>query len=520
MKKYIFRNTAIEFLFNGDYNFSGYGDVFFDDVYDEYYFCYFIDYSNCKSDILSCIKNARYNLEYIAKKIVDKKIYVLTLYNYFSSSLVLSDNEIEREISNFNNYIYDYKKNVYVIDIKQFFIKNGFVFDKRFYYNYNAIISPKLKNEFLNWFNEQYRLLNVTRKKCLVVDFDNTIWNGILGEDGIDGIKFNGEYPGNVFGEVQKLIKEVKDSGIILCGVTKNNQEDIDELFIKRKDLYLTKDDFTIIKGGWDNKVNSIVEIVKQLNIGMDSLVFVDDNVFEIELVSKSLNEVSTVLLPDEKYMIPSLLNDKFREYFSIYELSKEDMEKNELYKKMQEANDLKLSSLDYDSYLKELDMKIEINYMNDLNIDRIVQLINKSNQFNLTTKRYTKEELLNSLTSNDYVYCVSVMDRFGDLGICGVCIVKNNNNKYYIDEFLLSCRILGRTIENEFLKVILNDLFSKNIKEIYSEYIKTVKNSQVVDFYDKFGFDKYEDSDENKKYFIKIEEYELSENMEVIFNG
>lgn len=520
MKKYIFRNTAMEYLFNEDYVYSGYGDVSIDNSYDEYYFCYFIDYSNSKSEILNCIDKAKYNFDFITKNIKDKKIYVLTLFNYFYSPFILSDNEIEMKISNFNNYIYGFKKNVYVIDIKQFFIKYSPVFEDRFYYNYNAIISPKLKIEFSNWFNEQYKLINDTRKKCLIIDFDNTIWNGVLGEDGIDGIGFTGSYPNNIYGEVQKIIKQLKDNGIIICAVTKNNQEDIDELFDKRKDLILSKEDFSIIKSGWDNKVNSIMNIVKQLNIGIDSVVFIDDNNFEIELVNKSLNDVVAILLPEDKYKIPNVLIEKFKEYFSIYKLSNEDLEKSKLYKNMKETEELKLSVPDYNTYLKELDMKLEINYMNELNVDRIVQLINKSNQFNLTTKRYTKEELLNSITDNDFVYCINVEDKFGNLGICGVCIIKNYNKQYLINEFLLSCRVLGRTIENEFLKVVLNDLYSKNIKQIFSEYIKTNKNSQVADFYDKFGFSRYEENDNNKKYKLDINKYDLNKNMEVVFNG
>lgn len=520
MKKYIFRNTAIEYLFNEDYKFSGYSDVSTEDIYDEYYFCYFIDYSNSKSEILNCIKKTKYNFDFITKIITNKRIYVLTLYNYFYNSFILSDNEIEKEIRKFNEYIYNFKSNVYVIDIKNFFIKYSSVFDERFYYNYNAIISPKLKIEFTNWFNKQYKLINNTRKKCLIIDFDNTIWNGILGEDGINGIRFNGSYPNNIYGEVQKVIKQLKDNGIIICAVTKNNKEDIDELFDKRKDLYLTKKDFTIIKSGWDNKVNSIMEISKQLNIGMEYVVYIDDNNFEIELVKKSLENIVTILLPEEKYKIPHILVENFKEYFSTYELTNEDFKKNKMYMNMQKAEKLKFSISDYNTYLKELKMKLEINYMNDLNIDRIVQLINKSNQFNLTTKRYTKEEIVNNIKDNEYIYCVKVSDKFGDLGICGVCIIKNKNNNYYIDEFLLSCRVLGRTIENEFLKVVLNDLYSKNIRQISSEYIKTNKNSQVADFYDKFGFNKYEETDNNKKYILIINKYEINKNMEVIFNG
>lgn len=520
MKKYIFRNTALEYLFSKEYSFSGYSDVSIDNTYDEYYFCYFIDYSNSKSEIINCIKKTKYNFDFIIKNIKDKKIYVLTLYNYFSSQFILSDNEIEKEISEFNNYIYNYKKNVYVIDIKGFFLECSPVFDDRFYYNYNAVISPKLKLEFSNWFNEQYKFINETRKKCLIIDFDNTIWNGVLGEDGIDGIGISGLYPNNIFGEVQKIIKQLKDNGIILCAATKNNQDDIDELFNKRKDFYLTKDDFTIIKSGWDNKVNSITEIVKQLNIGMDSIVFVDDSNFEIELVKKSLKDVVVILLPKEKYKIPKTLVKKFKKYFSIYKLSDEDLDKSRMYKSMQEAEKLKLSVFDYDEYLKELNMKLEINYMNDLNIDRIVQLINKSNQFNLTTKRYTKEELLESIANNSCVYCIKIKDKFGDLGTCGVCVIKNNSTNYYIDEFLLSCRALGRTIENEFLKVVLNDLYSKNIKQINGEYIKTNKNDQVAEFFDKFGFKKLEEKNGIKKYNIDISLYELNKRMEVIFNG
>lgn len=520
MKKYVFRNTAIEYLFDDSFLFSGYSDVSIEDGYDEYYFCYFLDYTNSREEILKCIEKAKYNLDYICSKIKDKKIYVFTLYNYFNRSVVISNNDIENAISEFNNYIYSLGNNVYVIDIKEFYMMYNSVFDLRFYFNYNSIISPKLKKEFFDWFSLKYNLINATRKKCLVVDFDNTIWNGILGEDGVDGIGFNGFYPNNVYGEVQKLIKEIKNSGTILCAATKNNITDIEELFKKRSDLYLKKEDFTIIKAGWDNKANSISEIVKQLNIGLDSVVFIDDNKFEIELVNSTLSDVTTILLPNEKYLIPSFINKELLKYFSLYNLSSDDLKKSEMYKNLQLAEELKLSVSDYNDYLKELNMQLEINYMNESNIDRIVQLINKSNQFNLTTKRYSKEELLLSLKKDDLVYCINVKDKFGDLGICGVCCIKELNNNYMIDEFLLSCRVLGRTIENEFLKVIINDLYEKGIKQLHGEYVKTLKNSQVENFYDKFGFENYEVNEENKKYKIDVKEYKLNNVMEVVFNG
>ena len=252
----------------------------------------------------------------------------------------------------------------------------------------------------------------------------------------------------------------------------------------------------------------------------MDSIVFIDDNVFEIELVNKNINEIETILLPEEKYKIPQFLNEKLFEYFSSYNISKEDINKSEMYNNLQKAENMKLSIPDYDSYLKALEMQITIDYLNKNNIDRIIQLINKSNQFNLTTIRYTKEELSSSLSDDDYVYCVSVKDKFGDLGICGVAITRNKGNYYYIENLLMSCRIIGRTIENEFLKTILNDLYSKNITLVESKYIKSNKNEQVEKFYNNFGFEEYESSDIEKKYKSQITKYSIGENMEVKFNG
>lgn len=520
MKKYIFRNTALEYLFGNEYEYSGYSDVSVSDIYDEYYFCYFLEYTNDKNELINSIKKTKFNLEYVINNIKDKKIYIFTLYNYFAKEIIIADNELEKEISDFNNYLYKLKENTYIIDIKDFYLSYNNCFDSRFFYNYNAIITPKLKSEFKDWFDKIYTNINKTRKKCLIVDFDNTIWNGVLGEDGIDGIGFSGAYPNNIYGEVQRIIKQLKNLGIVLCGVTKNNESDIEEVFSVREDLILKKEDFTIIKAGWDNKVNSILEIKSSLNIGMDSIVFIDDNVFEIELVNKNINEIETILLPEEKYKIPQFLNKRLFEYFSSYNISKEDINKSEMYNNLQKAENMKLSIPDYDSYLKALEMQITIDYLNKNNIDRIVQLINKSNQFNLTTIRYTKEELLSSLSDDDYVYCVSVKDKFGDLGICGVAITRNKGNYYYIENLLISCRIIGRTIENEFLKTILNDLYSKNITLVESKYIKSNKNEQVEKFYNNFGFEEYESSDIEKKYKSQITKYSIGENMEVKFNG
>ena len=502
---YVYRNSAIEYLFkNLDVEYSLYGEMNTIETNRDILIMNFLPYTYSKSLVMEFIDNYKKMIDFLSNRYSEKQVYVVTLYNYFYKSNINSDNEINNSINEFNDYLYKNEK-IKLIEIAEFYENYNIkeVFDLKYYYLYNAIINPRLANDFENFIINKIELFNTARKKCLVLDLDNTLWGGILGEDGIENLKISGSYPGNCYNDFQKLILNLKNEGIILCISSKNNYEDVKECFEKRDDLILSLDDFIIKKINWNSKKDEIIKISKELNIGLDSIVFVDDNPTEREIV-KSLSDVTVLDFPKEPYQMCEFFSKEFRKYFNTYNITKEDTEKNAQYIYKIESNKLRQSFNSEEDFIKNLNIKIVYKEMNNYNIDRIVQLINKTNQFNLTSIRYTKEDLLNMKDS--YINCIKVIDKFGDLGITGVSIIKINKDTAYIDSFLLSCRILGRGIENQFLKIIINKLKEKGIKTIKSKFIKTNKNIQTEQFYEqnKFKITSKNDIETCYKYDVK----------------
>ncbi|MDD2435200.1 MAG: HAD-IIIC family phosphatase [Bacilli bacterium] len=491
---YIFRNHAIEYLFKNKNNvaFSGYDEI--SNSYsnsDQLLFFYFIPYNYNTDEQLTLINDYYSRIENIVNSNKDKTIYIVTLHNYFNESLIFSDNSLNNSINTFNEKIYQIGKNTKIIDINNFFIEHptAATIDMKYYYLYNCIIHPKYSNDFYEWFNKEIEISTTTRKKCLIVDLDNTIWGGILGEDGIESLKISGSYPGNAYNDFQKLILELKKIGIILCICTKNNEKDVIECFEKRDDLILKLDDFTICSASWDRKDKQMSSVIERLNISFDSVVFLDDNPTERELVKSSLKEITVLDFPEEPYLLTKYFSKEFRLLFGLNTLSDEDKVKSEQYKKKIMSDNHKLQFKSDEDFIKSLNLKIEYQEMNNYNKQRIEQLINKTNQFNLTTKRYDLNQL-EKLKKDSLICCISVADKFGDLGITGIAIVKLEKDVATIDSFMLSCRILGKKIEYLFLKIIMNKLFEKNITTYNAKYIKSEKNAQTENFYENFGYE------------------------------
>ena len=510
--KYVYRNTAVEYLFKDkDTKYSGYGEISSISNSDDIIIFYFLPYKYDKEYLLNFINDYLDKINFLTKKYINKNIYVTTLYNYFYKSLVLNDNDIDNCINDFNNKLYN-MDNIKVIDISLFYKKysNIELFDLKYYYLFNAIINPKYSNEFYKFIIEEINLYKNTRKKCLVVDLDNTIWKGILGEDGIENLKVSGNYPGNSFNDFQKLLLNLKRNGIILCICSKNNEKDVIECFKKRDDMILSFDDFTIKSINWNNKADQLKEIKNKLNISFDSMVFIDDNPRERELVLSLIPDIKVLNFPEDNYLLVDYFEKEFRKLFSINKLTTEDIKKEEEYKYKLMSDKLKEEITDENDFIDKLNIKINFLSFNKYNEDRFVQLINKTNQFNLTTKRYNLDDLI-KMNKNNYMICgIKVIDKFGDLGITGISIVKVDKEKAIIDSFMLSCRILGRKIEYEFLKVIMNKIFDKGITLFEASYIKSNKNMQTQYFYKEFGFQ----IKEEQKGFINYE-YRMKEKFE-----
>lgn len=503
MKKlHVYRNNTIEYLFkNFDATYSGYGDTTILDSNDdsEILIFYTLPYSFSTKTLLSLIDSLIERVNYLTSNYAHKTIFAVTLYNYFFSPFVLGNDELEDKIHSYNKLLYS-KENIRVIDISPFYTDHNNAFNSKYYYLYDAVVNPAIADDFQLFISQEVGILQNTRKKCLVLDLDNTLWGGIVGEDGIGNLQISGVYPGNCFHDFQELILELKQSGVILGICSKNNYDDVVECFKKRNDLVLSLDDFTIKKINWQEKRLNIAAIAKELNIGLDSIVFVDDNPVERENV-KTLEEVVVLDFPKSPHLMPQHFAKEFRKYFGIYKLTEDDLNKSNQYEYKAKSEELKNTTSSKDDFIKKLNIKIICEKMNDNNGDRIAQLINKSNQFNLTTKRYDKKTLENM--SDSLVLAIRVIDKFGDLGITGVAVARIiDTHKADIDTFLMSCRILGRDIEREFLKIVLNQLWIQGITEVTGEFIKSAKNAQVATFYSDNDFQKMQSDDRTTQKF------------------
>lgn len=340
-----------------------------------------------------------------------------------------------------------------------------------------------------------------------MLDLDNTLWGGVLGEDGIDGVKIGGDYPGKAFLYFQEALAQLKRYGVILAVCSKNNEGDVLELWDKNPFMVLKKEDFAAWRINWDNKVDNIVALSEELNIGLDSMVFVDDNPAERELVKQSLHMVAVPDFPKQPYMLPVFFKYLLDHYFRVYSVTDEDCRKTEQYKANALRARAKMHFNDFTEYLRSLGMKLTIQQLNDFNLQRIAQMAQKTNQFNLTTRRYSDNDIRMMNDAGCDIWSLAVADKFGDNGVTGLIIVRNDN----IDTFLLSCRILGRGIEYAFLKYILLLLKARGMEKVYAQYVPTAKNHQVSDFYDRCGFTLTGESGGTKSYEISLKDVNLT---------
>ena len=328
-------------------------------------------------------------------------------------------------------------------------------------------------------------------KRCIVLDLDNTLWGGIIGEDGFDGIKLGSGPSGNAFVEFQKYLLGLYNRGILLAINSKNNFDDAFEVLEKHPDMILRKEHFASMKINWNDKVSNIKEISEDLNFGLENFVFVDDDPIHREFMKSSLPQVLTVDFPkDPSKYVNSLeeLND-----FNVLKITDEDKKRGLMYSQQKERKDSEKLSSNLQEFLKNMELKVIIKKADNFTIPRISQLILKTNQFNLTTKRYQLEEIQRfSQDENMLIGCAQVEDKFGDNGITGAFIVQKNSSKeWIIDTFLLSCRVMGREVEKSILGYIIEMAKKSGVEKIKADYIPTQKNKPIENFLPNCGFKK-----------------------------
>lgn len=346
------------------------------------------------------------------------------------------------------------------------------------------------------------------KKKCLILDLDNTLWGGVVGEVGLDGISLSAIKEGSQFYIFQRQLKRLKEMGALLTICSKNNPEDAIEVLNNHPAMILKENDFVSMKINWKPKPENISELSQELNIGLDSMVFIDDSEFERESVKSQLPDVIVPEMPKDTTKLPEWFLDIQRKYFLFISVTEEDANKTEMYKSQVQREQLQKSSINLEEYLTSLQMKQKIWSVSEEDIVRAAQLTQKTNQFNLTTRRYTEFDIRRMIESDDYLVLMSSMeDRFGDNGKIALMIVEKNDRRARIDTFLMSCRVMGRYVENQFVDYVESMLANMGVEEIEAEYITTKKSAPVKDFWDSLGYKRVKEEDGKVLYNLQISE-------------
>lgn len=497
MLYYIFRNSTIEPLFrNLDVRYSGYDDISsVDQEADCYIWFYQVPFRFDPISVEKEVSSYIDKLRWIYEKIPDhRNLLVFSLVDLYPFKWIESEWDVQVSIEKYNEALRALaleKRNVKYIELSDFTRHYPFeqLLDWRFYFISQMGINPKLAPVFSEWFGNKLRGINLQRKKCLILDLDNTLWGGVLGEDGINGIQIGGDYPGKAFLYFQEGLLELAKRGVILTVCSKNNEQDVLDVWNKNPFILLRQKHFSAWRINWQNKADNIREVAEELNIGLDSCVFVDDNPTERELVRQMLPMVEVPDFPKQPYLLPDFLISLSNRYFQIYSITEEDRLKTEQYKANTSRMQERKRFVDLEQYLRNLEIEMRIELMGPFNLSRISQMTQKTNQFNLTTRRYSESDLTRFASEGWSIYCLSVKDRFGDNGITGAILLRPIKGGYEIDSFLLSCRILGKKIEEAFLFAVLNRLKGKGNRVVKASYVPTTKNIQVSGFYDQAHF-------------------------------
>ena len=445
-------------------------------------------YKVLKNEINNENKKIRLIIKLIKEKIsiYEKKNFIISISSYYYlNHLNSSKNKpLEKEIEFFlYKELYNLSKkhaNLYILNIDDLFSLHGLknCFDERNYSLFRCRLSTlglKLISEKLS---EIIFRINNTNKKVLLLDCDNTLWGGVIGEDGLEGIQLGQDGVGLAYIEFQKAIKKIQENGIVLALVSKNNVDDVMNVLEKHKSMILKKSDIAAFKINWRDKSTNIRQLSKELFLGLDSFVFWDDNPIERDKIRNQISDIQ-VIEPnnDISYWSKQLL-----EYsgFSKFQITKEDYVKTKQYKSRSTFLERKRSTKNEIEYLKKIELKTKLISIKSDNISRAAQLTEKTNQFNFNTKRYKIAEI-KKLQKNNFCFLVELADVYGDHGIVSFFILQKTKETLLVDLFLMSCRIMGRYLENWILNEIRKIAMKHKKKYILFEFIPTKSNKVLV---------------------------------------
>ncbi len=326
-------------------------------------------------------------------------------------------------------------------------------------------------------------------RKLIIVDLDDTLWGGILGDDGIKNIRLGGhDHVGEAFVDFQKALKALTNKGILLGIVSKNDENFALEAVNQHPEMVLREKDFAGWRINWQDKAQNIIDLAAELNLGLQSVVFIDDNPVERARVQEVLPEIYVPEWPQDKMFYASTLLGL--SCFDMPVISSEDFKRSAMYVSDRERKNLKLSLNSYDDWVKTLETKVQVEGINSCNIQRVTQLLNKTNQMNLTTRRLSEEQLKEWVNErNHWMRVIRVSDKFGDSGLTGIMSLDVDNDRGKIVDFILSCRVMGRKIEETMVYIVLSYARDLKLNEIYAEFIPTPKNNPCFVFWKNSGF-------------------------------
>lgn len=362
-------------------------------------------------------------------------------------------------------------------------------YDAPLYYNAKMTMSINALPYIAKAVTDVLLALDGRVRKCVVCDLDNTLWGGVIGDDGLGGIQIGELGQGHAFTNLQRWLKQLKECGIILAVCSKNNEETAKEPFEKHEEMTLRLEDISLFVANWDDKASNIKMIQKSLNIGMDSIIFLDDNPFERNLVRELIPGITVPELPQDPALYIEYLQSQ--NYFETASFTGTGADRTKQYQAEFERKKLEKTFASIDDYLKSLEMKGTAKPFEAVRFARIAQLTQRSNQFNLRTIRYTENDIARIAGDESYItlYC-TLRDRFGDHGLVSAVILKKIfETSLFIDTWLMSCRVLKRGMEEFIVNAIVDTAARNGFERISAEYIPTPKNKMVEKIYETMGF-------------------------------
>lgn len=448
----------------------------------------------------------------LAERIREIPIFISTVdvkrNKILSMSELNSSYEIETKWTAILREIVSSHNNCFIYDLKESVTetgRNNFYSEKMWYMGGMPFSRDGIRR-IADDIDELLTCYYTAAKKVIVLDLDNTLWGGVIGEDGVEGIELSEHQQGQRFYDFQKQLLEMKNRGALLAINSKNNMEDVKKVFEEHPCMLLKWNDFVSKKVNWSNKAQNIKELEKELNLTESSFVFVDDNPIEREMVAGECPEVTVLDFPEDTTQLISFAENFYNRWFRQTRVLAEDAKKTEMYLAEEERKTEMSKALNLKAYISKLEMQADIHPMTEGERERVVQLCNKTNQFNVTTKRYTEKQIMDlAAEPANQIYTVHSRDKYGEAGLISVLIVKKTEHDAAIDTFLMSCRVMGRELENIIMGEVLKNLKERGIQYVTAEYVQTAKNVPVKKLFERLGFSVIAEENSIKRYQLDL---------------